>query len=172
MKLLQIAVLIAGLSCFVGCGGGAATTRVTPHALSDVVSIRQSTFCEALPPENCVGEFGFTVDAQGNFTAGPSPSGNTITGTFTTEELAALQSALAPVVQSSVLECHVIQPPFTSDDHVVVTFSDGSSAPIAEQTFSNQQTQQCFRNGESGSQAFRDELDSLLVKYYPHPFPQ
>jgi hypothetical protein len=176
MNLLQIGTLVAASSCLLACGGNSDISRekVAPHALSDVVTVRESTFCEAMPPQNCVGEFGFTVDGSGNFTAGPSPAGTTITGTLTPEELASLQSALAPVVQSSVLECRVIHPPFTiGTSDILLTLSDGSTVPVANDTFDSQKglNEVCFRNGEAGSKPLRDRLDSLLVKYYPRPFP-
>jgi hypothetical protein len=145
-----------------GCGG---STGVT-HTVAQVTQVTEVTACEAFPPDICVGEFGFAIDSKGNFVAGPSPTGKTVTGAITPAELSALQAALGPVVQSSSMVCDNQKAIAGGSDTISASFTDGSQSDLF--TFSGQS---CFLGDMTNGTAFRDLFHQLLTKYYPNPFP-
>ena len=172
MRVLCAIGVTAIVSLAIGCGGNTrnnvTVTHVDSHPLSDVVTLHQDGTCEAVNQGFCLGEFGLTVDLQGNFTAGPSPSGKVVTGSITADELAALRATLAPVVQSDRLACQPNNPVIPgTGSNAMVSFTDGSTAT----TFSSGGIQSCFRGGQAVAQPFEDEFEKLLAKYYPIPFP-
>jgi hypothetical protein len=157
----------AGLGCLVvlllcGCGGNTGVT----HSVAQVTQVKEVTTCEVLNPANCVGQFGFSIDSKGNFTAGPSPTGKTVTGAITSAELSALQAALAPLVQSSSMTCDNQGGVPGVSDTISASFTDGSQSDLF--TFSGQS---CFLGDTADGMAFRDLFHQLLKKYYPNPFP-
>ena len=158
---------VAALGCFVvlllsGCGGNKSVT----HTVAQVTQVKEVTTCEAVPPDSCVGQFGFAIDSMGNFSAGPSPTGKTVTGAITSAELSALQAALAPLVQSSSMTCNNQGGVPGVRDKISASFTDGSRSDLV--TISRQS---CFLGDTADGMAFRDLFRQLLKKYYPNPFP-
>ena len=146
------------------CGCGA--SKQPTHTVAEVAQVKEVTTCELVNPVDCVGQFGFAIDNSGNFTAGPSPSGKTVTGSITPGELSSLQAALGPVVQGASMSCDSQAAVGGVSDTISAAFIDGSHENLF--TFSGQS---CFLGASTSGMAFRDLFHQLLTKYYPNPFP-
>jgi len=159
----KITVLVGlGVLLLSGCGGSMEMT----HTVAQVTQVKEVTTCELVNPASCVGQFGFAIDSMGNFTAGPSPAGKTVTGAITPAELSSFQSALAPLVQNSSMICDNQPLVGGVSDKISASFTDGSQGDLF--TFSGQS---CFLGDMTNGMAFRDLFHQLLTKYYPNPFP-
>jgi hypothetical protein len=150
----------------VGCGGG---SNPPTHTLSDVTSVSEQSFCEAMDPTFCTGAFGFALDSQGNFTAGPSPAGKIVQGKITSDELASFQSALNMQLEASGngMTCSAIPLIAGTGDMIKATFTNNTQTNL----FTNVGGQQCFLGSATIGTQFRDFFHQLLTKYYPIPFP-
>ena len=72
------------------------------------VEIRESTACEAMQDEYCLGRYGFRIRAEGTFVAGGSGAGRTIEGRIATGELQQLNLLIRGVatdVQDTEKRC-------------------------------------------------------------------
>jgi hypothetical protein len=159
--LVMPALSLIATFLLAGCGG-----NLMAHSVAQVAQVSEVTACEAQSPASCAGLFGFAIDNMGNFTAGPSPTGKTVTGTITPAELSSLQAALGPLVQSSSMHCDNQSVIPGVGDKISASFTDGSQADlfvVGGQT--------CFRSDQAHAAAFSDLFHQLLTKYYPNPFP-
>jgi hypothetical protein len=161
LLVLLSSLALIGIFLLAGCGGNLMT-----HSVAQVAQVSEVTACEALSPASCAGLFGFAIDNMGNFTAGPSPTGKTVTGAITPAELSSLQAALGPLVQSSSMHCDNQSSIPGVGDKISASFTDGSQADLFVM---NGQT--CFRSDQAHAAAFSDLFHQLLTKYYPNPFP-
>ena len=148
-----------------GCGGSNSPT----HTLSDIASVSEQSFCEAMNPTFCTGAFGFAVDSQGNFTAGPSRAGKVVQGKITSDELATFQSLLSMQLGASGngSTCSAIPLIAGVGDTIKATFTNNTQTNL----FSDGGGQQCFLGNTATGTQFRDFFHQLLAKYYPIPFP-
>ena len=138
-------------------------------------AVFEQTACEAMDPLGCSGEFGFKIDAGGNFTAGPSPTGKTVTGQITMSELNSLMSASNGMIDStsSLAGCSA-QPAVpgvgdvirvtTTAPVTITTLDEGAFVGPSEQCPAGASTQQI--------NALNAFVHQLRQKYYPNPFPQ
>jgi hypothetical protein len=157
--------LSAVLFFILGCGGN----NPPAHSVNDVATVSEQVSCEAMNPDSCVGGFGFAVDSQGNFTAGPSPTGKVVQGKITSDELASLKSSLSVILGTSSrgMTCKTIETIPGIGDTIKATFTDNTQ----ENVFTIQSGQECFLGTATTGPTFGDFFHQLLNKYYPNPFP-
>lgn len=150
----------------VGCGGG---SNQPSHSVNDVVTVSEQASCEALVQDSCRAGFGFAIDSQGNFTAGPSPTGKVVQGKITSDELASLKSSLSAVLASSHngMTCTSVGTIPGIGENIKAAFTDSTQANLV----TLQSNQLCFLGGTTNGQAFENIFQQLLIKYYPMPFP-
>lgn len=163
---LVLPAVVAMLTLFAaGCGG----SNPPMHTLSDVASVSEQSFCEAMDPTRCPGTFGFAVDNQGNFTAGPSPTGKVVQGKITSDELTTFQSLLSIQLGASGngSTCSAIPLIAGVGDTIKAAFTNNTQTNL----FSDVGGQQCFLGSTAAGTQFRDFFHQLLTKYYPIPFP-
>ncbi len=147
----------------VGCGAATGTSGSWAH-------ITEQTTCEAMPDASCSGAFGFAVTHGGSFTAGPSPTGKTVQGTLTSQEIAQLVSLgdayLASATQS--LQCESPPPPEVPgvSDRIQLFADSGMEFDVWRVGAGV-----CHMGDAGRAAALRDFFHQLLAKYYPTPFP-
>ena len=85
-----------------GCGGS--HDQSSSQTANQIAQVSEKTFCET--SATCAGLNGFAIDGQGSFTAGPSSTGKTVSGSITSAELASLKSMVNSVMANSRgIEC-------------------------------------------------------------------
>ncbi len=145
-----------------GCGGSAASMQWQ--------QVNERTTCEAVDPSHCSGEYGFTVDNQGNFVVGPNPQATTVKGMLTPTEmnqLASLANAMTADINGDPNPvCQAVAFVPGTSDVVGIAMATG-------QNFVVQDTQhgKCAYGGHvTDATALIDDLDQLRAKYTPSPF--
>ena len=138
-------------------------------------AVFEQTACEAMDPLGCSGEFGFKIDAGGNFTAGPSPTGLVVQGQITMNELNSLVSAANGMIDStsSLAGCPA-QPavPGTGEVIRVTTTAPVTITTLREGAF-NDPGEECPAGASTDRiDALNAMVQQLRQKYYPNPFPQ
>ena len=158
--LSPITLLLSVIIC--GCGS-------SPGPTMQWAQLSEQSSCEAMDPSSCPSAFGFTVDAQGNFTAGPSPSGKIIQGAITAQELSTLNAdANAILLTGAAQHCQSSQEPAGSSDAITAS----SAANMRLNIYSDNALKgTCFAHSEAAATALRDFFHQLQGKYYPVPFP-
>jgi hypothetical protein len=133
-------------------------------------SIREQTTCEAVAPGSCIGEYGFTIDATGHFTAGPSPTGLHVEGQLPNVELRKLQQAIANVgVKSTKETCIASRLVPGSSERMTLTSSDGRERVVYRR---ENPTQTCFGGNREAATRLHDVMQALMAEHYPQHFPQ
>jgi hypothetical protein len=118
-----------------------------------------------------VGAYGFTINPDGSYLAGPGPAGQTLTGHLTSDEFSAIQTALQPVIAGDALS-H----PQTCGPSQVVDNNDSLTYvhQTTKTTFLNKTTDGTLcANGfdtESG-ETLHDLVVAAATNYYSLPFP-
>ena len=135
-------------------------------------SIREKTTCEAVAPGSCIGEYGFTIDATGKFTAGPAPGGLHVEGRLTAAELKKLQQAIdddaakgAGLAEMCIASRLI---PGTSD-RLTITSSKGRQRVVYRRDKPNET---CFTGNRDAATKLHDVMQSLMAEHYPQHFPQ
>lgn len=137
--------------------------------------ISEVTACNVLPPAYCVGIYGFTVFPNGTFLAGPASDGQTLTGVLEASERSLIQSDVAALQQFPLtgnLTC-------TSDAGIAgvndtVTLTPGPSGSPSVVIFQQAYTassSNCFLGNPTAAFTLHNDLNALMKKYYPIPFP-
>jgi len=143
-----------------------------PGAAPGFTQATESVQCEAVNPSSCQGFYGFSVFSNGNYQAGPAGDGSVATGTISPTELNTIFADGALLVASNAEsaneECQNSQSVPGFSDQVQMRFIDTNSSVIYERNLN----QVCYRGGISNSQKFHADINQLLLKYYPLPFPQ
>ncbi len=133
-------------------------------------AVHEKTSCEAVAPGSCIGEYGFTVDAAGRFTAGPSPKGIHVDGQLTSSELTELQAAVGQALR------HARKP----ESCVPSRNIPGSSARLTVTSIGGREqvifrrespSQLCFRGRRATATHLRDVMQRLMAEHYPQHFP-
>lgn len=131
-------------------------------------SIQEQTTCEAVAPGSCIGEYGFTIERNGKFTAGPSPAGLHVDGHLTATERQNLQRAAAAI--SSISETCISSPLVPgSSDRLTLTLTDGRKRVVYRRESPNQT---CFTGNREAATKLHDIVQSLMAEHYPQHFPQ
>jgi hypothetical protein len=145
----------------VGCG-----TSEPP--VVDWRDVQETTTCEALNPASCVGAAGFTVSVDGSWTAGPSASGDIRRGNVTSEERARLATDVLQISVGAAQVCDAAgNVPGISD---VVDLTLAQSGPVRVFAKGTVPNQTCYRGGREAAVRLHDDLNALMLRYYPQPF--
>lgn len=149
------------------------TTQETPTPTpkpSVWKSVREQTQCEAMNPAACVGAYGFKVNADGTYLAGPSPSGRAVSGQISEQELASLSPfVIADIASSSTSACEASTHLPGSADKVRVVESNKSF--YDSYSYIGTTGQICYRGDRSVAFELHNQLHFLMMKYYPANFP-
>lgn len=135
-------------------------------------SIREKTTCEAVAPGSCIGEYGFTIDANGKFIAGPAPSGLHVEGKLTPAEMKRLRKAIdEDAAKGAGLSemCTASRAIPGSSDRLTVTSSKGRERVVYRRERPNET---CFTGNRDAATKLHDVMQSLMAEHYPPHFPQ
>jgi hypothetical protein len=135
-------------------------------------TILVATSCEALPPGNCQGKFGFLITVRdGSWRAGPDPAtGRTYTGKLTGDESAQLREALKPVLDAqahSRLQC-AARPVIPGVSETVEVKAPGKS-DITLRGAGGQLDAICAAAGSAYAALFKTS-DTVMQAHYPKKF--
>lgn len=170
VKSMLLAFLLLGLGAAAGHAQDPIPANTNPFS-----TIKIETRCEAMVDNACLGRFGFAVDSQGNFTAGPDPSGKTAQGVITPTELESLANSIVELNKSEeTLGCKPQGAIPGAVLHISVVYAaDGKKADIffsARQAHFRVQGNECLGGPLQKERAVRAAVSKLLAKYYPVPF--
>lgn len=128
--------------------------------------------CKESELEHCLGHFGFSVSADGNYQVGPGPNGQLKQGSVSSDELQVLKQSLAgtfALLQDSAERQNscVTHSPQKSEDQVELS-RQGSSRVI----YHSETEQTCALTLQSeDAQTLVQAVRGLAKKYYELPFP-
>lgn len=177
-------IVILSALVLAGCGGsganGSGTQVLGDHGGSagNWSRIDSATACEAMVPSYCVGAYGFSIDAQGNYTAGGLAGSKQVTGQISADELKQLDADLRTVAldigRSAVPVCQNAGGAVPgSGDRVSITLVASATAyPLRQNAQATVGLQECGYNGDAlGPAHALATFGALRQKYYPVPFP-
>ena len=172
------------------CSGGDPTVSATEAVAappSGWSRVAERTTCDPLRPQDCLGAYGFSVSAEGRYTAGPDPvTGRVSTGPLTSAELAALDAAIAAVVPREGERMVPVPPPLTCIDRGETMPLSTASPELAlhpvslpgmgdvvdveaagklEDVYDLGESRVCYLG--AGGLAVHATLHALMSKYYP-----
>ena len=187
MRMRSKAAFAAFLFLNLSCGGGsnngaqapgqaAPPPTASPSPTSGAqgwTSLSENTSCAVVGADLCAGAYGFSVDMNGNYIVGPSPSGLTLTGQITAAELSALTvdanalAASSPAGSNQSCSTIGVQPGV--DDSANITLTSGAVSSYYLQ--SGTAGSLCTEGDPGSAQSTYATIHSLLLKYYGVPFP-
>src|SRR5215831_2297482 len=135
------------------------------------VEIRESTACEAMQDEYCLGRYGFRIRSDSAFVAGGSGAGRTIEGRIATGELQQLSLLVREAstgVQDTEERCRKGSVPGVKDQ-IDLEFADGIVVRIYD--LGGQVGQVCHVGSRRSVHRLHEYLQTLMKRYYPLPFP-
>ncbi|HXK10929.1 MAG TPA: hypothetical protein VMT70_14870 [Vicinamibacteria bacterium] len=133
------------------------------------IRVAERTSCEALNPSYCAGTYGFTVTSDGRYVVGPAENGVQVGGSLSEAELARLSADAARVAGGlgGGQQCDTAGTVPGVGDTVDLTDSrDGTS-----RVFDLEVKGTCTRGGRDQAVQLHDDLNALMLEYYPRPFP-
>ena len=145
-----------------GCGGG---DGVSLHATPLWTQVSNRTTCEAEVPASCPGYYGFVIDNQGNYTAGPNPQGQTGKGALTAAEWNQLQTAANAVANDIAAAPDALCKPQQSvpgESNVVLIAAAGQVYSVQD----GMNDLCAWHGAPADSTALIDLIDTLRAKYY------
>jgi len=155
-------------SAIISCG----TAGPTGFKQGQLVRISEQTTCELVAPASCSGLYGFSIDNNRGFTAGPSPTGKTVQGNISSDEANTL-SATVNAYQATVTGQSSCQPtsglPGTSDLILMDTTTITQLQVFASNVQPSGTT--CVSADAGQTSALVSYIQQLRTKYYPTPFP-
>jgi len=159
----RLAISCAAALAVAACGSG------NPSG-PDVtwVQVTETTACEALAPEFCIGVYGFTVTSDGRYTVGPAGDGTTLSGTLSDAERGRI-SADAASLAASLSSAQVCDSGGTVPgvgDSIDLTDSRDVVTRVYDLGLKT-----CYRGGRALATQLHTDLKALLARYYPQPFP-
>jgi hypothetical protein len=118
-----------------------------------------------------VGAYGFTINADGSYVAGPGPAGQILKGSLTSDEFGAIQTALQPAISGDALsQTQTCGPSQVVSNNDTLTFVHQTS----HTTFLSKTTDGTLcANGfdtQSG-ETLHDLVVAAATNYYSLPFP-
>jgi hypothetical protein len=161
IKRVVTGAVLTSASFLVACGSS------QPPAV-DWKEVDEATTCEALNPASCVGAAGFRVSVDGSWTAGPSASGDMRRGTVTSEERVRLATDVLQISVGAAQQCDSAgNVPGVSD---IVDLTLTQQGPLRVYEKGTTPNQVCYRGGRDAAARLHDDLNALMLKYYPQPF--
>jgi hypothetical protein len=177
-------LIIVSALVLAGCGGSGPAgsgTQVLANqggASASWSRVDSATACEAMVPSYCVGAYGFTIDAQGNYTAGGLAGSSQVTGQITADELKQLDADLRTIAldigRSAVPACQSAGSAVPgSGDRVSITLAAGGPAyPLRQSAPAAVGLEECGYDGDKVAPPHAlTVFGALRQKYYPVPFP-
>ena len=133
-------------------------------------SVSEKATCEAMNPQQCVGFYGFTIQADGTYTAGPGENGASESGRINPEELDKLNAdtdGFLITYSGAAPNCFLQPgvPGVTEQVDLAVANSPGV------QPYRKTSNQLCVEGDSNSAMALHDDLHALMMEYYPRPFP-
>ena len=139
-------------------------------ALVDVAPLLiVQTSCEAMVPAYCRGRYGFQVNRNGKWLAGPDPSGFSVSGRLSKRESRRLRRAVDHVLGSPARQpsdCDRRQAIPGVGETVTV---QGRERAVKLQGAGGQLNPSCAPGHPSAAELFA-LADALVRRYYPRPF--
>jgi len=133
--------------------------------------VRVQTACEAMQDDYCLGRYGFIVESNGAYAAGPSPSGRKVEGRLKSAELQHLHQLMSKFSGETSLQERIQEQPAVPGirDQIDIKFASGSTVRAYEVGGPARK----IRHGGAWEDARRlhDYVHKLLSYYYPKPFP-
>ena len=162
-------LLLSAVFFLCACGGGSKTNAIA------FAQAGEGTACMTGPGSTdnaqCSGRFGFTVDQNGNWAAGPSFQQQVVVhGQITADELSALQMAARNYLDtvSGTTFCHGPGLLLPVVETVNIT-PLGQQASVVSSDLPDPIG--CLNGDTNAANAFVAQMDQLRQKYYPVPFP-
>lgn len=131
--------------------------------------VTERTACEAMNPSFCVGNYGFTVTSGGSYTVGPSDGGAEVTAMLSDAERTRI-SADADQVASALggsSQCDATGSVPGVSDSVDLTDSRQVVSRVYQLDFKGT----CTLGGRDRALRLHGDLNALMERYYPRPFP-
>jgi hypothetical protein len=135
------------------------------------MEVREQAACEAMRDDYCLGRYGFTIKANGRFTAGPSERGSKVEGSIEAAELQRIGSLVgdfAPELAHAQRTCMPRGVPGIRDQ-LDITFSDGTV--VRAYDLGGVPGKVCYVGAWDRVQVLHEYVRGLMSRYYPVPFP-
>ena len=150
---------------------------VSPDAQSIVpaaawLKVRERAACEAMQDDYCLGRYGFTINNDGTFVAGPSGDGRKTEGRIREGELRKLGASIRHMPARASNEdrnCDKGGLPGIKDQ-IDLTFTAGSVVRIYD--LGGSVGEICYIGRWDQVHRLREYLHKLMTRYYPVPFPK
>jgi hypothetical protein len=140
-------------------------------ALPVWLEISERTACEAMQDDYCLGRYGFTIQHDGRFVAGPSAQGSKVEGRVKSTELKRLGELVMQVSASTTHGERVCDPGGVPGikDQVDVTFTAGQV--VRAYDLGGSVGKLCYVGSWDNVSRLHQYLRKLMTQYYPLPFP-
>jgi hypothetical protein len=171
-----------------GCGGGSSNTPAPapPPAPASAVSpspgpssvptwsqLAETNTCSIADPSLCAGAYGFTVFPNGSYLVGPAPGGQATKGHLTATELSVLTGDAVAVLQTNIssgLTC-ISDAPIVGTNTTTSITPVGQSSVVIYQQSDPPNGSNCYAGSQTPAFNLHNDLNTILMKYYPVPFP-
>jgi hypothetical protein len=170
-KPLMIAVWLIGIGAAFG------KPLVSPDAPSTVpaaawLQVSERVACEAMLDDYCLGRYGFTINSDGTFVAGPSGEGRKIEGRIRQQELQQLGALIHQLSASASNEERRRTKGGLPGikDQIDLTFASRSAVRIYDLGGSVGEISYIGR--WDNVHGLHQYLYKLMTRYYPVPFPK
>jgi hypothetical protein len=134
-------------------------------------SVQLQSQCFANQADQCVGRYGFSVDANGDTLVGPGPKGQVVKGHLSEEEFKSLKTRLDAALATARFDGSRASNtesgyPHEADDKVLITHQNTTQTLL-----SNQSDEVTFATAElAEAQALHEGVRELANTYYHLPF--
>lgn len=148
------------------------TSTTTPGInVADWSQVSEITNCEAMNPDACRGAYGFAIFSDGTWAAGPSPSGKTVSGKLTENQLTTIQTDVglfSPSDLTADLVCTQAQGIPGRQDTIQIWYID---QPYTMYQYFNPNGSECYSGNDKLDARLEVDMHALMQQYYPVPFP-
>jgi hypothetical protein len=166
-KPLMIAVWLIGIVAAFG------KPSVSPDAPSTAwLQVSERVACEAMLDDYCLGRYGFTINSDGTFVAGPSGEGRKIEGRIRQQELQQLGALIHQLPASASNEDRRRTKGGLPGikDQIDLTFASRSAVRIYD--LGGSVGEICYIGRWDNVDRLHQYLHKLMTRYYPVPFPK
>jgi hypothetical protein len=182
--LAIMAVLGMSTATIMGCSDDKPAAAPAQAQAAPLWKVSLQSKCAGDATE-CVAAYGFAITADGKYLVGPTPAGQTATGSLKPDELKALSDKIAALTstapaahpngdEAGTAEAATAAPQETcealvnSDEDKLVLTQQGKEKVLAQ----TRDSQLCFQtaNNEAASE-LHQAVKELAATYYPTPFP-
>ena len=134
--------------------------------------VRVQTACEAMQDDYCLGRYGFIVQSDGEYTAGPSPNGRKVEGRIKPDELQRLHQLMGKFSVDSPVQDRTPEQPTVPGikDQIDIEFAGWNTVRAYEVGGAGRKI--LHSGAWDDARRLHDLVHHLLAHYYPHPFPQ